>query len=566
MSQIAPSLSDLCERPVVELRRHERAERHILVIQETDMMRMLSAVAERNRKAVIETPTAPAPYYLATLLLNDERFLEDNCFKLYLVLSEISGDLLIIEHPLASEERCPSFAEYLPTARPLEYEIQAFFDIPCGELDLDGSDVLPPPLPKNLAPLRASRPLEELLVRLAQKSRSRSLPSPPDEHRYLHVGPIHKDLVESGTLRLLLAGEEVEDVKIIGSNKHRGIEKLFETNKNLENGVSLASLVVGDASFAHALAYCRAVESLVGIRPPEVGLVWRGLLLEIERIASHMLFIEKMLHDIGFDLLATGVAGAREQVMRINYDLTGSRLLHGICRPGGVVFPTGHPGHVPIEGLKASVAQCYSYCQQAFKNRACLDRLQEIGTLSIEDARRHGATGLILRASGVTCHDFRLRHADRGERVLDDAYARLTEESTTTHGDSLLPDATAQLRGDVYDRFLIRVREVLASLDLVGLLAQSLRGRAGDLAMRDLRHVFQQTPSFEFGVGFAESHHGDICYWVMRGPNNTIKRCKVRDPALYNREALRVTLLHQKLADVPLIYSSWGWSFAACNG
>ncbi|MCA9929020.1 MAG: hypothetical protein KC419_11100, partial [Anaerolineales bacterium] len=91
----------------------------------------------------------------------------------------------------------------------------------------------------------------------------------------------------------------------------------------------------------------------------------------------------------------------------------------------------------------------------------------------------------------------------------------------------------------------------------------------------DMNWHLTQTPNYEFGIGYVESWRGDIFYWVMKGPDNTIFRCKVRDPSMFNWPALRVATRRKVqetavndhweniLADFPLINKSFNLSYAA---
>jgi Ni,Fe-hydrogenase III large subunit/Ni,Fe-hydrogenase III component G len=512
MKEILIRIQEICRGEVLELHRRSPRERHFVIARGDDLQNLCRWAQEQNRAPDADPANS---YYLATALINDERFLEDHCFKLYLVLLAPAGMVVVLEHPLIDPDSCPSLRESFAAITLLEREMRDLFQIVPGQHSGEASLLLYSPYPESLGPLRRSRGIQRLRQDIAKHAPTalRGLVHLLGDRQYLQVGPVHKDLIESGGLRFQIAGERIEAVELQIGYKHRGIEKLFEVSCSLVSGVKLAERVVGDAAFAHGLAYCRAVEALAGIALPERAALWRELLLELERIANHLLVSEKILHDVALDLVASELADLRERVMRLNEGLSGHRLLRGVNQPGGVSLSHERLPEGALRELRQICARYLTLCEIALKNQYCRDQLLQCGKLSQARAWALGATGPILRATGVVDHDVRLRHPEQSARF--DPAAELVEATARVLGgrggfsiDLPLADA---LDGDAYARILLRVLEVPTSLQLIERCAEQLVAASPHaLSEAAVEEALRQAPNFEFGLGFAESHRGDL--------------------------------------------------------
>ena len=149
------------------------------------------------------------------------------------------------------------------------------------------------------------------------------------------VGPVHAGIIEPGHFRFSVIGEPIFNLEIRLFYKHRGIEKLAEGKSPLEC-VSLAEAVSGDESAANATGFCMAVEQICEIKVPVRAEYLRAVVLELERIYSLLGDLAGMAVDIGFALVASPFFIMREEVLRQNEKLTGSRFLRGIMVPGGL--------------------------------------------------------------------------------------------------------------------------------------------------------------------------------------------------------------------------------------
>src|SRR5208282_2017140 len=151
------------------------------------------------------------------------------------------------------------------------------------------------------------------------------------------VGPVHAGIIEPGHFLFSVAGEPVLYLQIRLSYTHKGTEKLFE-NIPVTHGVRLAESISGDSSFAHATAFCHAVERAANIEAPPRARSLRTVCLELERLYNHIADVGAIATDVAFVVANAHAMRLKEKVLRLNEQLTGNRLLRGMACLGGVRF------------------------------------------------------------------------------------------------------------------------------------------------------------------------------------------------------------------------------------
>lgn len=568
MSNLSIALENL-QYPPTELPRMEKNERHLILENGDDLLTFCEWMKAQD-------------YYLCTLVATDERLLEDNVFKLYYVFSSPDQLLRVIEYPLSDPDHpseYPSIRDAFPSVAPIEREIYDLLGLSPLSLPLDEANglILHTPYPADLYPLRRTRPMKKVLERLQNGTPRQPLRQPrlPEGMFIVPVGPIHAGVIEPGHFPFHVAGEVVEKLPVRLGYKHRGIEKLFESHYTLENGWQLAEKVSGDSSFAHSLAFCQGVERLVGVKPPLGARYWRMLFLELERLYNHIADVGALIHDMAFDLIASQIAVHREGIVQLNSRLTGSRLLCGVNRPGGVVFEANNSIDDVIETVSGITEEFLALSKLVLEMPACRDRALTTGVLTREEARKYGATGLPARASGWASHDFRLRHP---EDVYDETIRALIQGTLSLSRDAenlrRVPIFQDELQGDVYARMALRVAEVETSIRLIEHFAAQIKNTVETELITPFHDALRKTPNFDFGLGYVEGWRGEVFYWVMKGPGNSIFRCKVRDPSLFNWFVFPHTVVRKPkngknnghweniLADFPLINKSFNLSYA----
>ncbi|RLG82000.1 MAG: hydrogenase large subunit, partial [Thermoprotei archaeon] len=343
------------------------------------------------------------------------------------------------------------------------------------------------------------------------------------------VGPYHPALHEPEYFELYVEGERVVDVKYRGFHVHRGIEKLGETRMTYQQVTFLAERICGICGFTHSTAYCQAVEKAAGIDVPERALFIRSVVLEIERLHSHLLWIGVACHLLGYDPGFMHMWRIRERVMVLAELLTGSRKTYGINLIGGVRrdIDQGKAKRV-IEELARLEKDFRSFVEVVQTVPQVVKRLSGTGILPREDARRLSVVGPVARASGL----------DRDVR-RDLPYAAYRYASFRV---------PVYSEGDNLARFMVRVEEVLESMEII---RQLLDGLPQGAIMAEGIEV----PKDKLGVSLTEAPRGENVHMVITGHGKPY-RWKVRAPTYQNIPALRVMLRDQPLADAPITIAS----------
>jgi NADH-quinone oxidoreductase subunit D len=319
------------------------------------------------------------------------------------------------------------------------------------------------------------------------------------ETMLLNMGPQHPST--HGVLRVLLEldGETIVNAISDIGYLHTGIEKNMEAKTYLKAEVMSDRLDYMN-TVGNNLAYCMAVEKLVDLDVPERALSIRVILTELQRIASHLVWLAAF----GLDLAAMSVFlycfREREMILDILELCSGQRMMTTYIRPGGLWRD------VPVE-FETAVRDFIKYFPKRIdeyealmtKNPLFLDRLLGIGKLDAATALQHGVTGPMLRASGVNW-DLRKARPYMGYEQYDFNVPVHTE-------------------GDTYARYIIRVEEMRESLKIV---EQALNKLPLGPVNSDNRK-FVPPPRSEIGVSMeALIHHFKLWTEGFPAPNASV--------------------------------------------
>ena len=351
----------------------------------------------------------------------------------------------------------------------------------------------------------------------------------------LPFGPVRADVVESTELIFFYVGEHILHLHPQLFFKHRGMEKRFE-GRSLASAVMLAERVSGVGSFAHALAFCQAVEQAAQCAVPKRALMLRSLFAELERLYNHLHYLGHLAHTT---TLKVGEAEGKlleERAKQINGKLTGSRFLRSLLLPGGLrrdVDPKPWLGG-ELEQLRAEIAK---YVAMLENTNSHLDRLITTGVLPREVAFDQGATGPVQRASGF----------DRDLR-RDHPYA--------AYGD--LPVAVpVKTGGDAHARAQVRMAEIEASIALM----QRILLLLADGPVR----VACVPPPVSEGLGWTESPRGSLFYAVHVGGDGRLARVKIKSPSFSNWRVFPFTVHNSNMMDYAINEASFGLTVAGCD-
>lgn len=356
----------------------------------------------------------------------------------------------------------------------------------------------------------------------------------PDVQR-LPFGPVRADVVESVELIFFYVGEHIIHFHPRLFFKHRGMEKRFE-GRSLSSAAVLAERVSGVGSFAHALAFCQAVEHAAGCAVPQRARMLRSLLAELERLYNHLHYLGHLSHTT---TLKVGEAEGKlleERAKQINGRLTGSRFLRSLLTPGGLRRDLDpKPWLSPVlEELREEIA---TYVVMLENTNSHLDRLITTGVLSQEVAFDQGATGPIQRASGFD-RDLRRDHPYAGY-------------------DGLPFDVPVRTSGDAHARAQVRIGEIDASIGLIQRVLLLLHEGP-------VRTTCVPPPQSE-GLGWAESPRGSLFYAVHIDRDGRLARVKIKSPSFSNWRVFPFTVHDSNMMDYAINEASFGLTVAGCD-
>ncbi|MDY9927908.1 NADH-quinone oxidoreductase subunit C [Methanosarcina sp.] len=365
------------------------------------------------------------------------------------------------------------------------------------------------------------------------------------------VGPVHAGIIEPGHFRFSVIGEPIFSLEIRLFYKHRGIEKLAEGKKPSEC-VALAEAVSGDESMANATGFCMAVEQVCGINVPERAERLRAIMLELERTYSLLGDLAGMAVDVGFALVASPFFMLREEVLRQNEKLTGSRFLRGMTIPGGLKkdVPDSLLKDLPAFLEKFSRAFESAY-DRAISSSSLIDRFATTGMIKKELVSPLNLTGPLARASGYPA-----------DTRLDRPYGAYRD---------FAPEPSVRKRGDVLSRFEVKADEVRASAGLILRLAENFQQGPVFAESAEYDGYAGQSSGGVSGSGatgyslaLVEAPRGQNLHWIYL-KNGLVDRYKIRTASFCNWQAIEHAVIGNIVPDFPLINKSLNLSYAGTD-
>ncbi len=349
----------------------------------------------------------------------------------------------------------------------------------------------------------------------------------------LPVGPIWGDYHEAGLWLLETPGEQIRLVHSRLFYKYRAVEKIAESQAP-DRVLLLAERFSGNSAFAHAFAYCQALEKIVSCAVPPRARVLRIVFAEFERMRYHAATIAELA---GSTALAVGKAMAQEieeKLLRLAGEVCGHRYLFGLCAPGGLARePDTHELVRLREGVAAAMGEFAQLERLLIHTSSFLDRIEEMGTLTPELADLYGVVGPIARASG--------RRLDLRRSLPYGGY------------DQWPLEVARQSEGDGYARLRVFFTEIRASAALIeSLLADLPSGPvASDCALRA-----------GAALAWVEAPAGGAFHWLRLDESGRIARWRIGPPGFRNWHAFHRAVEGPAFQDFPIILASFGLSVA----
>jgi len=371
----------------------------------------------------------------------------------------------------------------------------------------------------------------------------------------VNMGPHHPSM--HGVLRLIvtLDGEDVIDCEPILGYLHRGMEKIAENRTIIQYLPYVTRWDYLATMFTEAITI-NAPEQLGNIQVPKRASYMRVIMLELSRIASHLLWLGPFMADIGAQTPFFYIFRERELIYDLFEAVTGMRMMHNFFRIGGVAadLPYGW------------IDKCFDFCEYfltaiaeyqklIMRNPIFLERVEGVGIISGEEAINWGLSGPMLRASGI---QWDLRKVDRYECYEEFGW-----------------EVQWQKEGDSLARYLIRIGEMVESIKII---QQALEGIPGgpyeNLEIRRFNRVKntewnnfeyrfinkKPAPAFELSKQElyvrVEAPKGELGIFLIGDQSAFPWRWKIRPPGFINLQILPQLVKKKKLADIMTILGS----------
>jgi Ni,Fe-hydrogenase III large subunit len=351
------------------------------------------------------------------------------------------------------------------------------------------------------------------------------------------VGPVHAGIIEPGHFRFSVMGDRIIHLEPRLFYTHKGTEKLFQGSL-VSRGTIIAESVSGDNCFAHAVAYCQAVEDALAIEVPCRAAAIRLVGLELERLLAHVGDVGALCGDVGFTVPAAYASRLKEDLLQMSSECVGARYWRGIALPGGVRrdFSSSAAAYLAA-AVERSAREFATLSRSILDTPSIQNRFEGAGVLKTNVARDHATVGLVARGSGISI-DVRRDHPYG-------AYVGHPIEVPTFQ------------YGDVLARARVRIEEAALSSRLIAETLQNLP--AGPVCtMADF-----EKPSAQ-GFSAVESPRGELLYWITCR-HGQITRCHIKSPSFQNWPALPLAAADNIIADFPLINKSFNLSYSGCD-
>jgi NADH-quinone oxidoreductase subunit D len=395
------------------------------------------------------------------------------------------------------------------------------------------------------------------------------------ESMEISMGPQHPST--HGVLRVLLdlEGEVIRDAKPVIGYLHSGFEKLYESKTYLQ-GVTLCDRMDYLAPLLYELAYALSVEQLAGIEVPERCKYIRVTMAELQRIASHLVWLGTHAMDIGAMTVFLYCMRERESILNLIEMIVGGRITPAYIRPGGLA------NDISPEFMKQTLeftdvfpSNVDEYEALLTENQIWLERTKGVGILTREMAINYGASGPMIRGAGIRwdirkarpysgyekfefevpigqsgdSYDrylVRLVEMRQSTRIIRQAIEEMPEGPIYADAPQIVPPTDGRVNHFNVPGGLV---EIEGSRDIGPLKKHLARG------MEELiRHFMIVTEGYRLPAGEAyvpiESSKGELGFYIVSDGSSKPYRVRVRPPAFINLQALPEMVRGRLVADV----------------
>jgi len=344
----------------------------------------------------------------------------------------------------------------------------------------------------------------------------------------INMGPQHPSTHGVLRVKLKLDGERVIGSECVIGYLHRGVEKIAE-NRSYQQFAPYVDRMDYVSAVSNGLGYCEAVEKLLMAEAPPRARVIRTILTELQRIASHLLWLGTHALDIGALTPLFYCMREREEILKIFEKYCGARLTTHAFRIGGLQYEAYDTLEKDVERFcKSFEARIQEYSDLLTSNSIWIGRTRNVGLLNAADCIALGASGPVLRASGVKW--------DLRKATPYAAYDQYKFE---------IPVGT---NGDTYDRYLVRIEEMRQSR-LICL--QAIENIPAGPIMARVGKVLKPPPGEVYHA--IEGPKGILGYYIVSDGGTQPYRVRIRPPSFINLQALDKMIRGHLVTDVVAI-------------
>ena len=344
----------------------------------------------------------------------------------------------------------------------------------------------------------------------------------------INMGPQHPSTHGVLRVKLKLDGERVVGSECVIGYLHRGVEKIAE-NRTYQQFAPYVDRMDYVSAVSNGLGYCEAVEKLLVVEAPPRARVIRTILTELQRIASHLLWLGTHALDIGALTPLFYCMREREEILKIFEKYCGARLTTHAFRIGGLQYEAYDTLEKDVERFcKEFEGRIQQYSDLLTGNSIWIGRTRNVGLLNSADCIALGTSGPVLRASGVKWDVRKAR-----------PYAAY---------DQYKFDIPVGTRGDTYDRYMVRLEEMrqsrLICLQAIeNIPASPIMARVGKVLKPPVGEVYHAI----------EAPKGILGYYIVSDGSIQPYRVRIRPPSFINLQALDKMIRGHLVTDVVAI-------------
>ena len=386
--------------------------------------------------------------------------------------------------------------------------------------------VLPDDWPENLYPLRKDAKIDEALANAETAPCQTEAVQAESEGDIVNIiiGPQHPALLEPEKFSVKVEGETVKQVEPRIGYVHRGIEKAAEQRTYLQD-VYLVERICGICNSCHAACFVETVEKILGTEVPLRAQYLRTIILELNRLHSHMLLLGHAGLEIGYETLFQYMWRDREPVMDLTEQLTGNRVISSAMTVGGIRRDLQETDIPKVKTQITTLKKKMDFYYKLFENEPSFKiRTQNVGILSKEDALKLSVVGPVARASGIAID---VRKDEPYEAYGEIPFNLITRDE-----------------GDSWARLMVRLDEVVESINIIDYALDHMP--SGPFRVKVPRVVVAGE-----AINHVEAPRGELFYYVKSQGTAYPERVKVRTPTFANIPAFINIAEGGNIADVP---------------